>query len=54
MQYFIKTGTGAQPMSWTFATSEDWGAVSVGFKEVARTSAQGPVYKGSSHRRRAV
>ena len=33
-QYFIMTGTGTQAMSWTFATSEDYGAIAVAFMEV--------------------
>ena len=33
-QYLIKAVAGVQAMTWTFGTSEDWGAVAVAFKEV--------------------
>ncbi|MFH0981867.1 MAG: hypothetical protein V2A79_10040 [Planctomycetota bacterium] len=34
-QYYVKSGTGAQSMSWTEATSDDYGAIAVAFQEVA-------------------
>src|SRR3972149_5749236 len=34
-QYFVKTDVGSQTMSWTEATSDDYGAIAVAFKEVA-------------------
>lgn len=34
-QYFVMTGSGAQAMSWTFGTSEDYGIITMAFKEVA-------------------
>lgn len=34
-QYFLQPTAGAQAMSWTFGTSEDWAIVNVAFKEVA-------------------
>jgi hypothetical protein len=33
-QYYVKTGTGSQAMSWTETTSDDYGAISCAFKEV--------------------
>src|SRR3990167_960174 len=33
-QYLIKTDVGSQTMSWTEATSDDYGAIAVAFKEV--------------------
>lgn len=33
-QYYNKSGTGVQAMSWTEATSDDYGAISAAFKEV--------------------
>jgi hypothetical protein len=33
-QYATSAGGGSQTMSWTFGTSDDWGAVAVSFKEV--------------------
>ncbi len=33
-QYLLQTTAASQAMTWTFATSEDWGAVAVAFKEV--------------------
>jgi hypothetical protein len=33
-QYLLQTTAGSQAMSWTFGTSDDWGAVGVAFKEV--------------------
>lgn len=49
-QYLLQATAGAQAMTWTFATSEDWGAVGVAFKEVT------PVITGiyQRHRRRHV
>lgn len=35
-QYGIKSGTGSQTTSWTFATSEDWVITAASFKEVHR------------------
>lgn len=37
-QYLLQATAGSQAMSWTFGTSEDWGAVGVAFKEVAVAS----------------
>lgn len=34
-QYLLQPTAGAQAMSWTFGTSEDWAAIAVAFKEVA-------------------
>jgi hypothetical protein len=36
-QYYVKSNTGAQAMSWTFSTSDDYGAIAVAFKEVLPT-----------------
>ncbi len=37
-QYLLQTNAGAQAMSWTFGTSEDWAEVVVAFKEVIKTT----------------
>jgi hypothetical protein len=37
-QYAIQTSPGSITMSWTFATSDDWGAVAAYFKEVVDPS----------------
>jgi hypothetical protein len=34
-QYYVKSGSGSQAMSWTESTSDDYGAIAVAFKEVA-------------------
>jgi hypothetical protein len=36
-QYFLDASTGSRTLGWTFATSDDWGAVAAFFKEVAPT-----------------
>jgi hypothetical protein len=36
-QYLIETSTGARTMSWTEATSDDYGAIAVSFKEQVST-----------------
>jgi hypothetical protein len=38
LQYLATSGAGALTMSWTFGTSDDWGAVAVSFKEAADTT----------------
>lgn len=37
-QYLLQTTAGSQAMSWTFGTSDDWGAVGVAFKEAPMPS----------------
>ncbi len=37
-QYLLQTNAGAQAMSWTFGTSEDWAEVVASFKEVIKTT----------------
>lgn len=49
-QYFLKSNTGAQAMAWTFATSEDYGIISVAFKELAPSL----VIQNASHAHTAV
>lgn len=33
-QYWVTTGPGSKTLSWTFGTSDDWGAVAAFFKEI--------------------
>lgn len=55
-QYLLQAVAASQAMTWTFATSEDWGAVAVAFKEAAvpssaATTAQGrQKYRGVFNR----
>jgi hypothetical protein len=37
-QYLLQTNAGAQAMSWTFGTSDDWAEVVAAFKEVIKTT----------------
>lgn len=37
-QYWVTTGPGSLTLSWTFGTSDDWGAVAAFFKEQAPVS----------------
>jgi hypothetical protein len=37
-QYFLQTSAGSQAMTWTFGTSDDWGAVGAAFREVPMPS----------------
>ena len=52
-QYLLQATAGAQTLSWTFATSEDWGAVAVAFKEVTPPAvAKATLFAPSFRRRR--
>jgi hypothetical protein len=35
-QFTVQAAAGSITMSWTFATTDDWGAVAAAFKEVAK------------------
>ncbi len=41
-QYIINPATGSHTLSWTFGTSDDWGAVSVYFKETTQADTSNP------------